>query len=123
MFFIHKLLEKFMQFLKIAAIATLALSAICASAQVYQGEKKGPVIVLASVEVKAKQGCTQVTANTNFPMTEIQCLVLLEKHGRYQVETKGPLMMPIVKDPLVYTRERFDYVYTSTGNGWVFHPL
>ena len=114
-----------MKFLKIAAIATLALSAICASAQVYQGKMvagTSDVLILATVIVKKGEGCTQATKRTDFPLTEMQCLTLLEKWGRYQTEFESPLMMTMVKGPVMYSGDEMHYVFDKNGNGWVLQP-
>jgi hypothetical protein len=116
---IHRLVLVFLSFFLIVG----------ASAQVYQGKmyeessSKESLIILASTTVKKGEGCTQATKKTKFPLTQEQCLLVLEKGGRYPKEVMSPLMMPLIKDPVMYPGDQMNYVFSSTGNGWVLQSM
>lgn len=97
---------------------TLSLLSLPVSAQVKLLDKKamrGEVTIITSVTVSKGEGCTQATARTSYPMTRDDCTVLLEHNDRLP-RREG-------EDPVVYVGERFVYVRSQYGEGWVFLSL
>ncbi len=95
-----------------------SLLSLPASAQVKLLNKKamrGEVTIITSVTVSKGEGCTQATARTSYPMTRDDCAVLLEHNDRLP-RREG-------EDPVVYVGERFVYVRSQYGEGWVFLSL
>jgi hypothetical protein len=75
----------------------------------------GEVKIITSVTVRKGEGCTQATARTPYPMTRDDCIALLEYNERFAEREGGA--------PPVFIGERFVYVRSEYGDGWVFLSL
>lgn len=105
-----------------------ALYAAPLHAQIFPNKaKKGEPTVLASVEVKNDEGCTQATkrAADKFKVPSLSkknCEILLARHGRLpHIDDRNPLFIQTL-DTFVYPGDVFMYVTGPHGKGWILQP-
>jgi hypothetical protein len=76
--------------------------------------KQGNIEILGSVTVRQGEGCVQATKRSGFQsLTEKECFLLLRHYDRSLTKSGH----------VVFEGERFVYVKTVHGVGWVFLSL